>query len=81
MRVFHKDVGLRAVSSLFILGADVSWLMHDILANGLNLWYIILIGLFAIGWIGLSYSLYIHHNHINKRVCIYYTDDDSHSGD
>lgn len=82
MRVLHTDIGIGAISSILILVADTAWLTHDILANGINIWYIVIGLVFIIGYIGLAWSLHSHHHKLAAqaaRHCRYY--EEGHQGD
>lgn len=56
-----------AGAGIFALVSDEFWLLHDILTNGLSIWYILVgIGL-LVGIIVTGYAWYHHHKHVIKK--------------
>lgn len=54
--------------AVLITGADLTWLLHDVIANGISITYGIIGGLLVIGLIGTMYVLYKHHTHYTHRL-------------
>lgn len=76
-KILQTDIGMGTIASIFILAADSVWLTHDILVNGFSFTYLFIFIMFNIGYGLLSYSLFIHHKHINKApVAVYIYDNE-----
>lgn len=66
-RAFLSNFEIACEAGIIALAADLLWVLHDVLANGLNIWYILIaLGLgSAIGLTALA--LYRHHKRYTHR--------------
>ena len=67
-RAFLTNFEMACEFGILITAADVVWLLHDILTNGVSLSYILIGILLLIGLIGLVYVIYRHHLHYTHRL-------------
>ena len=66
--IFKSDFESICILSLLIVFSDMIWLFHDIVANGLNLCYIIIGSGLLIGLIGILIIAWRHHK---KYILLY----------
>jgi len=68
---FLTNFELACQLSMIVIAADMIWLIHDVLANGLSVTYSVIFTLMVIGFIGTGYVIHRHHvdytNKLKKR--------------
>lgn len=67
INAFLTNFELACELAIIITTADLIWLLHDILQNGLSIVYSLIGILLIIGLVGTSFVVYRHHNHYTKK--------------
>lgn len=66
-KAFLSNFELACEWGILTVIGDIVWLTHDILANGMSLWYAFIGMTFILGIVGLVYVLYRHHKAYTHR--------------
>ena len=67
-RAFLTHFEMACEFAVLITSADLIWLLHDVIANGLSITYIIVGSALLIGLLGTAYVLYKHHKRFTHRL-------------
>ncbi len=60
-RAFLSHFEMACEFAILIVLADMTWLVHDIISNGLNVWYVFIMLGMLVGLVGTVKVLYNHH--------------------
>lgn len=60
---------IACIMSLVVIAADMTWLLHDILINGLSITYTIIGTGMLIGFIGTLYVTIAHNRSVSGKHC------------
>ena len=58
---------LVAFAGATVIIADMIWLLHDIVENGMNVWYLMIGGLMISGFLSTIAVIVRHNRHLSKK--------------
>lgn len=68
IKAFLTNFEITCEAGILALAADILWIIHDIIFNGMSIWYFfVFLGLF-LGLVLTGYALYRHHKYYTHRI-------------
>lgn len=68
LKAFLTNFEIACEAGVLALVSDLLWVVHDVLQNGLSLWYVTIFSGLSIGTILTAFALYRHHRYYTHRL-------------